>query len=460
MRIALGVLTAVVTISAARGDDWPQWLGPKRDGVWRETGIIEKFPAGGPKVVWRQPAGVGYASPAVAAGKVYLPDFVPGDGNTLPESGFVKGPRYEGRERLVCRDVATGKELWAADYPVRYTIQYPAGPRCTPTVDGDRVYTLGAMGDLWCYETAAGKPVWSKNFPKDYGATTPVWGFAAHPLLDGERLICLAGGSDDRLVIAFDKKTGKELWAAESVQGDFGYSPPMIYEFGGRRQLIVWHSRAVLGLDPETGKRIWRVDFDSQAALTAPTARKVGEDGLFVTSFYNGSMLVKVGTDRAEAVWRSKATGERPKQTTDLSSIITTPVVDGDYIYGVCSYGQLRCIEAKTGRRVWETMKATRGRLTPEKVAAEPTPAERERWATAFLTPNGDRYFLFNEQGELIIARLSPQGYEEIDRAVVIEPTNTMAGSGRKVVWTHPSYAQKCVFVRNDKEVVCVSLAK
>jgi hypothetical protein len=294
---------------------------------------------------------------------------------------------------------------------------------------------------------------------KDYDANLPVWGFAAHPLIDGEKLICLAGGSPGKLVIAFDKKTGKELWAAESCPGDFGYCPPMIYEFGGKRQLIIWHSHAVLGLEPETGKRIWRIGFESKAALTAPTPRKVGNDQLFITSFYNGSMLMKVAADKAEVVWKSKAGGELPDQTTDLSSIMPTPFVDGDYTYGVCSYGQLRCIKTATGERIWETMKATRGALTPPKVAAKEEPGTSERWSNAFLIRHEDRYFLFNEQGDLIIAKLSPQGYEELSRTHIIDPTNTMA-RGRKVVWMHPAFADRCVFAKNDEELVCVSLAK
>lgn len=452
------LVVAMVGLTA-RADDWPQWLGPKRDGVWREAGIVDKFPAGGPKVLWRQPIGAGYSSPTVAGGKLYVTDFVSDAGGKLPESGFAKG-RFVGNERVVCRDVATGKEEWAANHPVAYTIGYPGGPRCSPTVDGNRVYTLGAMGDLRCYESATGKLHWSKNFVKDYEAATPVWGFAAHPLVDGNKLICLVGGSNDRLVVAFDKTTGKELWASESCQGDFGYCPPMIYEFGGKRQLIIWHARAVLGLDPDSGKRLWRVDFSVNYALTAPTPRKVGDDGLFITSFYNGSLFLKVGADKADVVWKSKAKGEKPHQTTDLSSIMPTPVIEGEHVYGVCSYGQLRCVEVKTGKRIWETMKATRGKLTPANVAAEPEPAESERWSNAFLTPHEGRYFLFNEQGDLIIAKLTPKGYEEFDRAHLIDPTNTMAGRNRKVVWVHPTYANQCVFVRNDVEMICVSLAK
>ncbi|GIW85626.1 MAG: hypothetical protein KatS3mg107_1286 [Gemmataceae bacterium] len=436
-------------------DDWPQWLGPQRDGIWREQGILDKFPPEGLKARWRTPIGVGYAGPAVAQGRVYVMDLVPS--NDLPESGFAKGARVTGQERVLCLDAASGKELWKHSYPVEYRISYAAGPRCTPAVDGERVYTLGAMGHLHCLEAATGRVVWSKDFLKDYAASLPTWGFAAHPLLDGNKLICLVGGRKNQLVIAFDKRTGQEIWSAESCSGDFGYCPPMIYTFAGRRQLIIWHSRAVLGLDPETGRRLWRVDWEVRAALTAPTPRQIEGDKLFLTSFYNGSTLLRVGADRAEIIWQSKAKGERPNQTTDLSAIMPTPVVQGAYIYGVCSYGELRCLEWATGKRVWMTMKATRGRYTPAQVAAEEEPANNERWSNAFLIPHADRCFLFNEQGELILARLSPQGYQEIGRTVLLEPTNRMAG--RKVVWSHPAFADKCIFVRNDQEIACFSLA-
>jgi hypothetical protein len=167
-----------------------------------------------------------------------------------------------------------------------------------------------------------------------------------------------------------------------------------------------------------------------------------------------------VSADKADVVWKSKAKGEMPNLTTDLSSIMPTPVVDGDHIYGVCSYGQLRCIEIATGKRVWETMQATRGKLTPPKVAMSDEPGDSERWSNAFIVKHEGRYFLFNEQGDLIIAKLTPKGYEEVSRTHLIDPTNVMAGRGRKVVWMHPAFANKCVFARNDIEMLCFNLAK
>ncbi len=452
------IFTFVLLASSLSAADWPQWMGPQRDGVWRETGILESFPTAGPKKLWSQPAGIGYAGPAVADGKVYFTDRQLARDAKAPANPFDSKTAVDGSERVVCLDAASGKPVWEHKYPCKYQISYAAGPRCTPTVDGDKVYTLGAMGDLFCLATKDGSVIWSKNFVKDFGARVPVWGFACHPLVDGDKLICVGGGRD-KLVLAFDKKTGKTLWASQSVEGDFGYGNPMIFDFNGRRELILWHAQAVVSLDPETGKRNWSVPFRSKAALTVPTPRKVGDDRLFFVSFYHGAFMVKVGKDNAEILWKSSARGERPNQTTDLSGIMSTPVVDGEMIYGVGSYGELRGLTLD-GKRKWMTMAATRGALTPPRIAASDEPADSERWSNAFIVKNGERYFLFNEQGDLIIAKLTPGGYEEISRAHLIDPLNTMAGRNRKVVWMHPAFADKKVYVRNDAEIVCYDLAK
>jgi outer membrane protein assembly factor BamB len=433
-------LLAVLLTGAARADDWPQWLGPKRDGVWRETGLLDKFPADGPKVRWRTPLSQGYAGPAVAHGRVYVMDWVLAEGARNPDNAFSRPP-VAGRERVLCLDDATGKVLWTHAYPCTYQVSYAGGPRVTPVVADGKVYTLGTMGDLFCLDAATGKVLWSKNFPSAYHAPVQTWGFSAHPLVDGNKLICLVGG--DAVVVAFDKDTGDELWHALKAR-EQGYCPPMIYPVGDRRLLIVWHPTAVNGLDPETGKVYWTQPFEVRSGLSIPTPRLAG-DHLFVTAFYDGALMLKLAPDGSSAsvLWKGKSKSENPRLTDGLHSIIPTPVLADGYIYGVCSYGQLRCLEAETGTRVWETLAATGGEL--------------ERWANAFLIPQGDRYFLFNEKGDLIIARLTPKGYDEISRAHILEPTNRMAG--RLVVWSHPAFANKSVYARNDKEIVCVSVA-
>jgi outer membrane protein assembly factor BamB len=447
-------LLAFVVLSClgpgARADDWPQWLGPQRDGVWREKGILDKFPKGGPKVRWRAPVGGGYAGPAVAGGRVYVTDRVLAPG-VKDDSNPFKKARSPSKERVLCLDEASGKVLWKREYDCTYTIQYPSGPRATPLVHAGKVYTLGAMGDLRCLDVRDGKLLWSKNFVKDYDARLPIWGFSAAPLLDGDRLICLVGGKGSA-VVAFDKDTGREKWKALTLDSaDVGYCAPMIYTVGGTRQLIVWHPESVNGLNPETGKPYWSQEWLIRANMTIPTPRLVG-DQLFLTCFYNGSMMLRLtggAAPTAKVLWQSRSRSEFPKDTDKLHGVMCTPFLKEGHIYGVCSYGQLRCLDVKDGRRVWEDLKASGCDAGPE------------RWANAFLVPQGDRFFIANEKGDLIIARLTPRGYEEIDRAHILDATNQLGGFGgrRKVVWSHPAFANKAMYARNDKEIVCVSLA-
>jgi hypothetical protein len=218
----------------------------------------------------------------------------------------------------------------------------------------------------------------------------------------------------------------------------------MICEAGGQRQLILWDADAANSLDPVTGKVYWSEPLKARSGMSIATPRKLG-DLLFFTCFYNGSLMMRLapGTPAATAIWRTEKISE--KDTTQLNSVMSTPFLEDGYIYGVCSYGQLRCLKAANGERIWETFQAT-------------TSGEPVRWANAFIVKNGDRFFLFNEKGDLIITRLTPHGYEEISRAHLLEPTNPFAG--RDVVWTHPAFANRRCYARNDKEIVCVDLAK
>lgn len=419
----LAGVAAVVLHATCFADDWPQWGGPQRDCVWHEDGIVDEFPTKDllPRV-WSTPVGEGYSGPAVANGRVFLTDRI------------VEGEL----ERLLCFDAETGKPLWKHEYFCRYTVSYPAGPRATPVIDGDRVYFVGTQGHMFCMNVAEGKILWQKYFPDDFGTELPIWGMAASPLVDGQKLITLVGGKDNALIVCFDKETGKELWRSlEDKQ--VGYCPPVIYEFGGRRQLIVWHPTAISSVDPETGKVIWEHLWDIKAGLSVPMPRKL-DDRLFVTSFYEGPHMLKVGADSAELLW--KGNGVNEQQTDKLHSIMPSPVFTEENIFGICSYGQLRCLDTKTGDRVWETLEATGS----------------GRWWNAFIVPQGDRYFLHNEQGDLIIANLTREGYKELSRAKLIEPTRPV--QRRMTIWSHPAFAMKSVFARNDKELVRVNLAK
>jgi len=429
--LAAALLAAFCTTLPAA--DWPEWRGAGRRGVWNEARILEKFPAGGLDEHWRVPIGRGYAGPAVAGGKVFITEFQPQQGR-------------KGIERALALDEQSGSLLWVREWEADYAgLEYDLGPRATPTVDDDRVYVLGAMGDLLCLRVSDGSILWRKQYSKDLGAELPTWGFAAAPLVDGRQIIALAGGSPDAKVVAFDKLTGEELWRSLASNGEPGYAPPFMIEAGGARQLIIWHPKAVTSLDPATGKIYWEQPFEVGMNLSVATP-VLSQHGLLVSSFYNGSRLFRLDASKpgAELIWRGMSDSEI--ETDGLHPLVSTPVVDGDYIYGVGSYGHLRCLDAKTGKRVWETLDLTQ---------------ENARWVSAQIVKNGDRYFINTDRGDLVIAKLSPQGYQEIDRVRIITPTNPISRRRElgAVSWTHPAYANRHLIIRNDKEIVRYSLA-
>lgn len=425
----LSILLTALIAATANADDWPQWGGPQRDLVWREDGIVEKLPAVDPATgmlprVWTAKIGAGYAGPAVADGRVFVADRI----------------ADENLERVLCFDAATGKEIWKHPYEARYKISYPLGPRATPTVDGDRVYTLGAMGHLFCLDAAKGDVIWQKYLPTDFDTEVPVWGMAGAPLVDGDQLIVLAGGKPGAMVVSFDKRTGAERWRA--LEGkEPGYCAPVILDIAGRRQLIIWHPAAVVGLDPTTGAVLWEQPFDVKAGMTIPTPRTV-ENRLFVTGFYCGPLMIDLGANgnAPDVLWRTKA-GNNEVSNDSLHAVMCTPIVTEKHVYGVGSYGDFRCLDADSGKIVWETRE----------------PTGHGRWWNAFLVPHGNRVVICNEQGEIIFAKLSPAGYEELSRAKLIEPTQPI--QRRMTVWSHPAFAMKSVFARNDGELIRVNLA-
>lgn len=430
-------LTVGLSAAAARADDWPQWLGPQRDGVWREEGLVQKFPPAGPRVRWRTPLGTGFSGPAVAGERVFVMDRVAAEPKT------VKPPRLE---RILCLNAADGKILWKHEYECSFKVSYPSGPRTTPLVRDGRVYTLGTMGDLICLDAATGAVRWSKKLDRAYGAKIPVWGWSAHLLLEGDLLYSLVGGAGSA-VVAFHKDDGKEAWRALTTK-EICYSPPTLCAAGGKRQLIVWLCESVNGLDPISGKVYWTLPYpvSSQGpAANIATARRTA-DGLFLSSAYEGATAIKLANDKPAATLLWQATEKQAEKQETLNVLMSTPMVRDSHAYGVSFMGALMCLDVKTGRVVWQTYEATGGRQTD--------------CGTIFLVQKGkgDRCVLYNDQGDLILADLSPQGYQEVSRAHILAPVQD--ARKRHVVWSHPAFAHRCVFARNDKEMVCVSMAE
>jgi outer membrane protein assembly factor BamB len=419
-QVSLAIVLAFTLLPAVsvRADDWPQWRGPNRDGVCREAGLLETFPAGGLKVRWRAPVGWGWSSPVVAQGRVYLAD-----------ADVVK-PKP--RERLHCFDEKTGKPLWTHSYEVVYPDwafdpKQESGPVATPIVQNGKVYCIGRLGQLFCLDARTGDVVWQKNLETEYQvAWSP--GMPS-PLIEGDLLILVIGGKPGACVVAFHKDTGKEVWKALDESMTFG--SPIVIASGGKRQLIVWTQESVTSLDPANGRTIWRQRLltGSDYAVSTPVFR---EGRLLI-----GGLMMQLDADKPAAVLRWP---ESKSPTRRVLSNTSTALLWGDHVYSAKSSGQLICLDASTGEQVWETDKVT----------------DLKNGASIHLTPNGDSVLLYTDRGELIRARLTPEGYKEISRAAVLQPT--MPFGGRKVTWSPPAYANGHIFARNSKELVCASL--
>jgi outer membrane protein assembly factor BamB len=355
----------------------------------------------------------------VAQGRVYLID-----------SEVVK-PKP--RERLHCFDETTGKELWTHAYEVAYpdwafTADQEIGPVATPIVQNGRVYAQGRLNHLFCLDARTGEVLWQKDLEKEYQAAMAAG--APSPLIEGDLLILFIGGKSGACVVALHKNTGHHVWKA--LDESLTYSSPIVINSGGKRQLIIWTQESVTSLDPGAGTTYWRQKLltSSDYAVSTPVFH---QDRLLI-----GGLMFQLDTDKpaAAVLWpASKAPARR------IFSHTSTALFRGDHLFSGKSSGELVCVEASSGRQIWESAGVT----------------DLKNGASIHLTPNGDSVFLYTDRGELIRAQLTPQGYQEKSRVAVLEPT--LPFGGRKVTWSAPAYANRHLFARNGKELICASLA-
>jgi outer membrane protein assembly factor BamB len=374
-------------------------------------------------VRWRAPVRYGFSSPVIAKGQVYVTD------------ALLDRPKVHGR--ILCFEEATGKLLWTfsrekANYPEWAFVrgQEPS-PNGTPAVQDGKIYATGPQAhNLYCLEAASGKPVWERDLAQDYQIEETAT-ISASPLVDGDLVILQVGGKPDACVVAFNRKSGKEIW--RSLNETAGHASPMIVKAGGRRQLIVWTTQSVSSLDPATGQLFWRELFSA------------GSSGAVATPVFSGNQLLVSGLmlklddkkPSASVLWPESRVATRR-----ILSGTSTPLLQAGYVYSLNPAGNLVCLEADTGRQIWETDQVTR-----EKKGSS---------ACMHMTVNGRSVFIYNEVGELIMAHLSPEGYEEICRTTLLEPT--YAFGGKKLTWAAPSFANGHVYARNEKEIICASL--
>ena len=417
-RLVSSLTLLFLVASAIQADDWPQWRGPNRDGVWSETGILESFPPDGLKVRWRSTVGPGWSSPVVAKGRVYLTD------------SALRQPKA--KERVHCFEEATGKTLWTHSNEVTYpdwafTDGRGRGPTATPLVHAGKLYTVGNKGDLFCFEALTGEVIWKRNLEKEYQVQE--FAFNASPLIESDLLILCIGsypGSSPSSVIALDKNTGKEVWKAPTE--GLTNSSPIVISAGRKRQLIVWTQGSVTSLNPATGKIYWqeKMKTAAQDAVTTPVFQ---ENRLLLSG-----LMLQLDSEKpaASVLWPdTKAVSRR------TLSVTSTALLRGDHVFSARASGVLVCVEARTGKQVWEMDKVT----------------DLRSGASIHLTPNGDGVFLYTDKGDLIRAHLTAKGCKEVSRTTLLKPI------AKAKAWAAPAYANRHVFARNDEELLCASLA-
>ncbi|MEQ9407987.1 MAG: PQQ-like beta-propeller repeat protein [Fuerstiella sp.] len=438
MLIAVLLTCLPPAAKTAAADDWPRWNGPTRDGVIHEEGILTEIPAEGLRKLWEHPVKLGYAGPAVVGGRVYVPDYQKSSGKIVNNPGT--RDELTGRERLLCLDAATGKELWKHEYEQAYAVSYGGGPRATPTVHDGRVYMLGAEGALTCLQADSGKVLWSHDLKREYQSKTPQWGHAAAPLVYHNSLICLVGGPDS-LVVSFDRVSGREQWRALAGE-NHGYCPPTVITAGGVDQLLIWDPETLHSLNPDNGREYWQ--FALKPGYGMSILPPVLENNLLFTSGEgDASLMLKLADDSptAEELWRGNA-------RTSMYLATGAAIFDNGHLYGSdIRSGALVCARASDGKRLWQTAVPTSG-------------SKRGRggnYASAFLMKIDSRYLIFSETGDMISATLTPEAYHETGRFHAIDPTGN--AMGRTLAWTYPAVSDGRLFLRNDQQVVCYDLS-
>jgi outer membrane protein assembly factor BamB len=400
--------------SGAKPFDWPQWQGPERSSISRETGLLKSWPEGGPPLAWKaEGLGEGFSGPAVSAGRIFL-----------------MGNREEA-EYVIALAEEGGKELWSREIgPVRSNGGGYPGPRGTPTVTGDLLYAVGINGDLVCLETASGKEVWRKNYAKDFkGRMMTMWGYSESPLVDGEKLICTPGGKEATMV-ALNKKTGEVIWKAQVPEGDgSGYSSVIAADFEGQRQYVQLLGRGVVGIAASDGTFLWR--YNKVANGVANITTSIYQDGfVFASTAYTaGGALLKLAKEdsgvKAEEVYFTK------KMRNHHGGII---LLDG-FLYGANGGnegGRLTCLEFKTGKVMWE---------------AERNKAPKGSVALA----DGRLYYRTEDRGIVMLINPTPDKYVEVSRFQQPDRSD-------KKAWPHPVIANGKLYIRDQGVLFCYNV--
>jgi outer membrane protein assembly factor BamB len=404
MRAALLLLTAIASAPLLRAGDWPQFLGPTRNGISSER-LGAPWSKDGPKLLWQRPVGEGFSTPVVAQGQLIL------------------FHRVGDRETIEALDATTGKALWKADYPTSYHDDFSRGdgPRASPAIAGDRVYTYGADGQLYCWSLSNGAQRWHVDTETEFKPARGFFGRVCSPLVESNAVILNIGGRPQAGIVAFQADTGKVLWKATSDEAS--YSSPTMIDRGGQRRLLVVTRSTLTALDPAQGHVLFQYPWQPpvHASVSAAVPLLVG-DLIFLSASYGlGATVLRWDAKSPEKVWASDDV---------LSNHYATSVAYRDFLYGFHGRQEqgceLRCVELKSGKVRWSESGLKAGTVTLA----------------------GDQLLVLTERGELIRAQAAPDGFKPVARAQVL-PFDVRA---------HPALADGLLYARNKDKLVCVDL--
>jgi len=424
----LPILFLCMYLDPANGQDpaldkeWHQWMGPDRSGTWHHGPQVDTLFQEMAETIWEIEVGPGYTGPTLADGRVYVMDYA------------------RGSERVVCLDAENGRQIWSFAYPVQYNVGYPTGPRTSVQVFDGKAYSLGTMGHLYCFEAASGNIIWHVNSMEAYRSRIPTWGLASNPIMVNGKLIVQLGGEPDACLVAFHKNTGDELWRA--LPDEASYSTPVLIEQAGRQVLVCWTGERIAGLDPDHGQVLWSVPFTPENMIMNVASPVYEPPYLFCSAFFDGSYLLELDQQKPSARLVYHRVGENERRTDALHCCISTPLIKGDFVYGIDSYGEARCLELITGDRVWENL----------------TLVPTGRWANVHLISQGNQVWGFNELGELTLGEFSPAGYRDLGRIKVLDPVSISPNPRDGVCWAYPAFSGNRIYFRSDARLVCIAI--
>ena len=388
------------------GEDWPVFLGPRQDGTSAETGLLEVWPATGPPKVWERAAGKAYSAPVTSRGRLIL------------------FHRIRDSEVIESLEAKTGESRWSYRYPTEYVDRYGYhnGPRSSPTIDGDRIYTFGAEGKLTCLDFSSGRLVWQRGVNQEYTVPQGFFGVGTAPVIEGRLLLLNVGGPGGAGVVAFDKNNGKTVWKASDDGAS--YSTPVVRTFHGRRVAVFFTKDGLLGLDPETGRELYRLPFRSRIheSVNAASPVVVG-DIVFVSATYNvGSVAVRLGAEGLQKLWQSR-TAMQNHWATSIYHDGNLYGMDGRHEHG----SNFRCIEFRTGNVRWT--------------------ADEGLGRASFIMADG-HFIALGERGDLALIEVNPTRYVEKSKVRML----------RYPCWTPPVLSHGFLYLRNEDTLVCLNL--